>query len=660
MHIFSFFVGLEQLPFIFLEFRIWKQGRVNFDTLNYKLTSAVSQAIWDLVSEHHLLLAPLCYSENNSNDTPEVEKKYPNNQNISTLVPKACSKYKMPPGSRVKKTVMLIDIDQPLEISANVFPNDDNDSCYERGETGIVHPVYASMLVKWFEFAIEIGVPSIKKSHIQLKNRHPIGICLRELQHVFNSLAPDMTLKAFQFDTSDKRNYIPYDCNKTAVKCLLVARNFEQWKACVSARSDVKNDVHKILGSKLWEMEQNRTSTIQQKLLLGTVQSDELVLYMYNWSKERVDKLMIQGNSLGLWMSARSTVLNSIVAQKMGLFQNQAVSRKSLKNNNPYLMHVVECADHMQRFPLSGKQSINNKQQGTTQEQGISLDAFRDSFPYQKSSGHYSDIVVTYVHEMLDLKTRNRIYLDEKKKMHGIWQSRGAACQLLQTTLLRKHSRIIHYCHTPLLFLPTWRLQSAATRDHSLSPNRLIRVDSDSHAKSDAPSVPYNMTWHSQLCTYFIKEYKKYLQTLGFVPLELDPKIKEKCANHALCHVQKPMLGGVLVFSVQLKEPFFIVKLHAVECCRLQQKVSRNSVNQFTLSFLDECDKIKSLMHLHSFTYDFHLRTIHSYVADNLGPKVCSDFHLTKFLDDFTKYYPKTPNFARNVVCAGKISFFYI
>lgn len=59
-------------------------------------------------------------------------------------------------------------------------------------------------------------------------------------------------------------------------------------------------------------------------------------------------------------------------------------------------------------------------------------------------------------------------------------------------------------------------------------------------------------------------------------------------------------------------------------------------------------------MHLHSFTYDFHLRTIHTYVASTSGPRVCSDYHLTKFLDDFTKYYPKTPNFARNVVCAGK------
>lgn len=73
---------------------------------------------------------------------------------------------------------------------------------------------------------------------------------------------------------------------------------------------------------------------------------------------------------------------------------------------------------------------------------------------------------------------------------------------------------------------------------------------------------------------------------------------------------------------------------------------------QFTLSFLDECDKIKILMHLHSFTYDYHLRSITSYVSER-GAILKQGYHLTHFLDDFMKYYPKAPNFARNLVYAG-------
>lgn len=58
-------------------------------------------------------------------------------------------------------------------------------------------------------------------------------------------------------------------------------------------------------------------------------------------------------------------------------------------------------------------------------------------------------------------------------------------------------------------------------------------------------------------------------------------------------------------------------------------------------------------MHLHSFTYDFHLRCIYNYVANNSGVKVCSGYHVTQFLDDFMKYYNKAPNYARNLIHAG-------
>ena len=80
---------------------------------------------------------------------------------------------------------------------------------------------------------------------------------------------------------------------------------------------------------------------------------------------------------------------------------------------------------------------------------------------------------------------------------------------------------------------------------------------------------------------------------------------------------------------------------------------------QVELKFLDECDKIKILMHLHSFTYDYHLRSIHSYVSGHQAI-LKQGYHLTHFLDDFLKYYPKAPNFARNLVHAGNILNSYV
>lgn len=72
------------------------------------------------------------------------------------------------------------------------------------------------------------------------------------------------------------------------------------------------------------------------------------------------------------------------------------------------------------------------------------------------------------------------------------------------------------------------------------------------------------------------------------------------------------------------------------------------------LSFVDACDKIKISMHLHSFTYDFHLRSIHSYIAGTGPLLVQQGYHLIHFLDDFNKYYSKAPNYARNLIYSGK------
>lgn len=56
-------------------------------------------------------------------------------------------------------------------------------------------------------------------------------------------------------------------------------------------------------------------------------------------------------------------------------------------------------------------------------------------------------------------------------------------------------------------------------------------------------------------------------------------------------------------------------------------------------------------MHLHSFTYDYHLRCIYNYLTMSpTANKLCDAYNVHQFLDDFMKYYNKTPNFARNLV----------
>ena len=72
------------------------------------------------------------------------------------------------------------------------------------------------------------------------------------------------------------------------------------------------------------------------------------------------------------------------------------------------------------------------------------------------------------------------------------------------------------------------------------------------------------------------------------------------------------------------------------------------------LNFVEEIEKIKIALHVHSFTYDYHLRAINEHVEDRQF-LFTRGYHLSSFLSDFIKYYNKGPNFARNLIYAGKL-----
>lgn len=68
--------------------------------------------------------------------------------------------------------------------------------------------------------------------------------------------------------------------------------------------------------------------------------------------------------------------------------------------------------------------------------------------------------------------------------------------------------------------------------------------------------------------------------------------------------------------------------------------------------FTEECDKVRDLMHVHSFSYDFHLRVVHQYL-EGCHTILRSGYQLTDFLDDFIANHPDIPKFGRNHVFQG-------
>ncbi|XP_076285950.1 KICSTOR complex protein SZT2 isoform X2 [Lasioglossum baleicum] len=659
-----------------IEFKIWKQGRVNIEALLQKLCSTVKHAIWDLVTEYKFLPTPL-----------------------TEPIPINISEIQM--DNTNARATTKTDVSQRIgpDLSINRF---------ETGEDGKLHFIYCVTLSQWFRFALEIGVPSVKKHEVNIYHRHPIATIVRELEILTQSQAPDTSSRAFVLkdkqpftekfvlndeminkerdctaskheDNSNLPLYVPCDFNKeeqgTYTKCILIARNFCQWKASFDEK--VQSEVfvpkdQKVL-QKFNPLILESSFVSRQRILLAEIRSDNITLYMYNWSKEKSEKLMKQTNSLGTWLSSRSNFFRNILMQKLGIFHHRpSVARET----NSHYFQIMDM-DSLTKFSSVTHNDdkewtrSNNRVQNIKHGQFSWNEVLGQTMRDVKSNTclHNSiDPVAKAVHDLQELRTREKKVKEDLNKLYVMWQNRSAAPNIpISTNALntsKQHSRLIHFCHTPLLFLPSWRLQSAATRDHSLATQSPLNANTTVHQQLQQ-QVQTNhsrqtdmVKWHQELCSLMLSEYKQYLQIMGFNPVQIESldKSNEGQTQQQSYYLKKSMLGGVLLFEIYLSQPFFIVKLHIIECNRLQTKTTSALVNQFLLSFVDACDNIKINMHLHSFTYDFHLRCIHSYIAGNGSWSLQQGYHLIHFLDDFNKYYSKAPNYARNLIYSDVIA----
>ena len=102
--------------------------------------------------------------------------------------------------------------------------------------------------------------------------------------------------------------------------------------------------------------------------------------------------------------------------------------------------------------------------------------------------------------------------------------------------------------------------------------------------------------------------------------------------------------------------------IHLIETCKMitfllrtgKQVICCHPVTpQMQLLFVDECEKYKDLIHVHSFAHDFHLRCINDYLRGNTSI-LHSDFHVSNFLSEFLQIYPIPPSFARNCLAQGE------
>ncbi|XP_032809002.2 KICSTOR complex protein SZT2 isoform X1 [Petromyzon marinus] len=255
---------------------------------------------------------------------------------------------------------------------------------------------------------------------------------------------------------------------------------------------------------------------------------------------------------------------------------------------------------------------------------------------------------------------------------------------------------------------PTSTTGSTTTTAHSLTPGPAAP------AAAAASGGGGGEAWLLELCTAFIQQYVQYLQSLGFILVHLRPSTPARRSSVStrprssafsvnigtsdgkprsqrpwpesstkaagggvsslMYHLQRALPGGLVLMELGFQRHFFTVKQFALECsrfpvgqslnpqgfiglkARMKHYVEGSTISESALSmlFTEECERVRDLMHVHSFSHDFHLRVAHHYL---LGRQLTFPraYALGAFLHRFARAHRSAPKYGRNHLLTGEL-----
>ena len=361
----------------------------------------------------------------------------------------------------------------------------------------------------------------------------------------------------------------------------------------------------------------------RQKFLVLYVEDKVVTLYLYNWSNEYLTNICKNLSNIISWHNSRGTFLQSIISQKAGIFQNQTFRRKNSNqlinsfattvqtpnvNTGPNLTQYFK--NQKQRFnsfsaamnenmdllikhhnPVSAAQEFSQTKKMFPQNIGFHnlSQSFRNRSnltPLQATNlSKIKDLVKRFgeqiklcqrhqskgfsysFHSFTVLTNFSNFALIELQELSSIWHIQGTKLHfnpVLDKIIkqVQHIGRLNHYCLTPLLFSPKWRLSVSPIRDHSLQItdnseemsreallNEKIRLRHASGGyqmkrsdeteqvfnrsrRSSGPAVSWSTpkisvdeSWHFAVCSHYIQEYVQYLQTLGFGAIQMRSRL---------------------------------------------------------------------------------------------------------------------------------------
>uniref|UniRef100_A0AAR2L548 SZT2 subunit of KICSTOR complex n=1 Tax=Pygocentrus nattereri TaxID=42514 RepID=A0AAR2L548_PYGNA len=665
-----------------VRFDIWEQGNISPLQLMDKLRGALRHALCDVLMEMKVLPNPLCletfclpgtaprdeangvsfcllpffsYDWDSKPDSSELGSPKTTDDIVQEKADDSRLARRRHKTESVKQQwsherVAAVELEQRPVYKRHVAQ-------LEEGDTGTLHPIYQSTFQPWMIFMAKLGCPSIQHCTAEISSLFLLPSIVMEVMHLVMSLAPDTTVKIFescpQGDIFTPLTHVQHVSQPPATSrsFILIGRNFQQWHYSAEQGAFRRPGHHFI-----------RPGPKSVWLLL-------LTLYTYNWSVDLGASLNRDLVRLVQWQNGRAHVVHCLLSQKMGLFHHYCFT--DTPEPNPFLNSSME-AEALLRVSVPPVPSKDPTRLGSARVLAP-LPFPADLMPFDEalrdvSAGRLlanqegADIVARHGAQLLEVKAAERRELEKQLKIENLfvtWQQRSAQSNMpisvADLDTLKQSSRLVHYCATPLLFDPVFRKQIQEELIRHRSSDSAASVRERSLSTDSADVRLKEEPWLQELSHTFLQQYVQYLQSLGFILVQIRPQspARSSGSSSSAYHLQRALPGGIMLMELAFQGFYFCVKQYALECSRIPMGQTVNS--QLSMLFTEECDKVRDLMHVHSFSYDFHLRVVHQYLL-GCHMTLRQGYQLTSFLEDFISHHPDIPKFGRNHVFQGSFS----
>lgn len=143
----------------------------------------------------------------------------------------------------------------------------------------------------------------------------------------------------------------------------------------------------------------------------------QITIYMYNWSKEKSEKLIKQATNLGTWLSSRSSLFTNIIMQKLGIFHHK-LARETQQREHGSQYYQITDMENLAKFPSQSSADGKDWTRSNNRGQSMKSNAFswsqvigqamRDAKPNTAHAHSTTDAIVKAAHDLQDLRHREK------------------------------------------------------------------------------------------------------------------------------------------------------------------------------------------------------------------------------------------------------------